>query len=335
MTDRELVRLVTIDDVKPVENADALDVVTVGGWNVVSQKGLYKPLEEAWYFEVDSLLPIDNPAFEFLATRGIKEIDGKKYHRLKTIKLRGQISQGLLVPYTELNVPDKWEVNAQEYLGVLKFDDTVLSKNIGNGDTAGSFPTKYGQKTDAERVQNLKPFWDEIKADSWIATEKIDGCSLSVFRDEDANFRVCSRNWEVKDGDNLYWNTVRHYMHVFEMLMPGEGIQAEIYGPGIQGNRLDVKEVRIGIFNFLRNGVTIPRMQWPTHVYDYRVPSYHLTLPETIEDTIALADGIKSLINYNKLAEGIVWTNFFGNSPHYLGRNCFKIISNNYLLKEK
>lgn len=350
MSERELVKLVEIDAISPIDGADAIELITVGGWNVVAQKGLYSVGDGAFYFEIDSLLPLDNPAFEFLATRGVKEVDGKRYHRLKTIKLRGQISQGLLVPWSEFGgIYYDWSEEAShraasfvdpvdepysfaEALGILKYDDVVVA-NAGNADTAGSFPTKYGQKTDAERVQNLKKYWDQIKTIDWYASEKIDGCSLSVFRDEDGNFRVCSRNWEVKDGANIYWNTVRQYQSTFDTLPPGFGIQAEIYGQGIQGNRLGLNGKYIAVFNYLYNGRPLEVQNWPQHIYKLAAPTYDLELPDTVEEAIEQANGIKSNISKDRLAEGIVWTNPEGFAPSFLGRHCFKVVSTKYLLK--
>jgi len=349
MSDRELVKLVTIDSVRPVEGSDNLELCRVGGWSVVSQKGLYKAGDKAWYHEIDSLLPLDNPAYEFLGARGIKEVDGKKYHRLKTVKLRGQISQGLLVPHKELYVPSmcndhSWFKTPTEYLGVLKYDD-VVTVNAGNSDTAGSFPSKYGQKTDSERIQNLTAYWDEIKKLDWYPSEKVDGCSLSVFCDESGKLRVCSRNWEIKEGNNVFWNAVRKYSDLFDSLTPYEGIQAEVYGEGIQKNRLGIRGIRIAIFNYLYRGQVIGSQDWPDlFVYQYdelMAPIYTdedgrtIGLPDTVDEAIAQADGIKSQINPDRLAEGIVWTNPDGIAPDFLGRHNFKVISNSYLLKEK
>lgn len=345
MTERELVKLVTVDSVRPVANADALDLVSVGGWNVVSQKGLYNPGDQAWYFEIDSLLPLDNPAFAFLAARGVREYEGRPYHRLKTVKLRGQISQGLLVPYAELSVAAGGTYT--EALGVLKFDD-VFTVNAGNGDTAGSFPSQFGSKTDAERVQNLSGVWSQIQAErsEWMPTEKIDGCSLSVFRDFEGNLRVCSRNWEVKDGGNVYWNAVRQYQSLVDLLPPGDGFQAEIYGEGIQGNRLGIKGKRIAVFNYTSGGSALGYDDWPDKFLHEATDAnlapiftdsagHTLSLPETLEEAVAQADGIKSTISKDRLAEGIVWTHRDGKVLLDLGRHCFKVVSNKWLLKNE
>lgn len=93
---RKLVSIQTIDDVQPIENADSIEVALVGGWNIVIRKGEFKKGDKAFYFEIDSMLPLEDKRFSFLESRGKKIQNGILYHRLKTAKLRGQISQGLL-----------------------------------------------------------------------------------------------------------------------------------------------------------------------------------------------------------------------------------------------
>ena len=121
---RKLVSIQTIDDIQPIENADNIEVALVGGWNIVIRKGEFKKGDKAFYFEIDSMLPLEDERFSFLEPRGKKEQNGILYHRLKTAKLRGQISQGLLFP---LNIWNKEDGNLEETDSVkaskLMFDE--------------------------------------------------------------------------------------------------------------------------------------------------------------------------------------------------------------------
>lgn len=97
--DRKLARIVVIDDVREHKNADRLELCIVGGWQCVSGKGNFKKGDRAVYCEIDSLLPTDYVDFNFLENRNSdnRNVEGKRYHRLTTSKLRKELSQGLLV----------------------------------------------------------------------------------------------------------------------------------------------------------------------------------------------------------------------------------------------
>jgi RNA ligase, DRB0094 family len=103
---RKLVTIKTIDDILPIENADKIEVAVVGGWRVVVKKGEFQVGDNAVYFEIDSFLPADKGHFDFLVERSSKTVKGPdgqehKGHVLRTIRLRGVISQGLLMPVSQ------------------------------------------------------------------------------------------------------------------------------------------------------------------------------------------------------------------------------------------
>lgn len=337
---RELVKVVQIDSLHEIVGADKIEAARVGGWTVVVQKGLYKPGDKALYFEIDSCLPLSDSRFEHLRERGVKVSDGKEYHRLKTIKLRGVVSQGMLMPVGEFR--DEVYAGALSEtdtlttrLGIVKYDDIDPVATRGAG-AVGSFPTHVVRKTDSERIQNLFHNWDEIKRYEWLPTEKIDGCSLTIAR-LDGELKVCSRNWEVRKDSGVFGAMYQKYIGIWEELPEGMAIQAEIAGPGIQGNRLGLTEQRIFIFNVTDYGAVVPRQFWLKEWRELAVPSYvEYDLPDTPEEAIEQADGIKSLVSKDRLAEGIVWVNTDGFPLMCLGdRPQFKVISTKYLLKEK
>ena len=108
--ERKLASIVRIADIQPIPGADAIEVATVKGWKVVVKKNEYKVDDVAVYYEIDSFLPI-KPEFEFLRKSSYKRLsNGDEGFRLKTIKLRGQISQGLLTKVPDNIVNPKVEI---------------------------------------------------------------------------------------------------------------------------------------------------------------------------------------------------------------------------------
>lgn len=207
MTDtRKLAYTVKIDSLHPIEGADRVEIAMVGGWQIVVQKGLYEPGDVAVYFEVDSLLPTENPAFASLTSLSSKllfEINGKGYARIKTAKIRKQISQGYLCPTAGLfttvdNVSLGSDLTAK--LGVLKYESSEERK-MNNGDTKANtgvgtrtFPS-FIPKTDQNRVQNIVPRYNQARdaGELFEKTYKLDGSSLTAYRKGD-EYGVCSRN---------------------------------------------------------------------------------------------------------------------------------------------
>src|SRR3989339_47632 len=126
---RKLATIRLIEEVLPIEGADAIEKVRIGGWWVVARKNEFKPGDKCVYFEIDSLLP-PLPQYAFLEKAGKKKtlFEGRDYegYRIKTIKLRGQISQGLALPVASFpGIPDELGADVSEKIGVVKYEATV------------------------------------------------------------------------------------------------------------------------------------------------------------------------------------------------------------------
>lgn len=123
---RALAYVARIDDIQSIENADKIEVATVDGWRVVIKKDEFKIGDPCVYIEVDSKVPADNPYFDFLKDRNYK---------VKTIKLRKQISQGLVVPMTILpNGTYMHHQDVTDVLGIKKIEDQPQIQNKSNED---------------------------------------------------------------------------------------------------------------------------------------------------------------------------------------------------------
>jgi RNA ligase (TIGR02306 family) len=165
---RKLVTVRQIDNLEPIDGADAIEVATIEGWKVVVKKGEFKVGEQCVYFEIDSFLPEGNPAWQFLVDKQGREFEGVRGHRLRTIKLRGQLSQGFVLPLSACpEVSREWErlcreepyagggirdVDFSELLGIKKWEAALPAQLAGQAE--GLFPS-FIQKTDQERCQNL------------------------------------------------------------------------------------------------------------------------------------------------------------------------------------
>lgn len=344
---RKLATVEELVNIRPIEGADAIVAANVRGWTVVVKKGEFQEGDRVVYFEVDTALPLEDARFAFLEPRGVKEVEGVKYHVLKTARLRGVYSQGLVMPLEafwedlegffpgmERGVTPALGVDVTSSLNLGKWEAPLP---VGSGDTAGSFLTQYARKTDSERVQNLQAVWGEVKAVEWEASEKVDGTSCTVVRDEEGRLRVMGRNWELREGDNTYWNVVNHYKALMDTIPVGGGLQVEIAGPGIQRNPLKLQDVRPFVFDVIAPGKRmVPRSEWPQEVLKWAVPLVDLPLPATAQELVEQVDGMKSLVNPQVLAEGVVFHTKDGRVVPAVGdRNTFKVISGKFLLKHQ
>lgn len=344
---RQLATIQQIADIQPIEGADAIEKVKILGWWCVAKKGEFACYSWCVYFEIDSLLPSAHPAFEFLKDRSREvtiatETGTASGYRLRTIRLRGQISQGLALPIKSF--PELIEEayadgqDVSETIGVFKWEPPI-SKQMASK-AAGNFPG-FIPKTDEERVQNLGSLVARHAGKMFYVTEKLDGSSLTAYRTEE-RFGVCSRSWDLLEG-NLFWDMARA-AGIEERLPVGYAVQGEIIGPSIQDNRLKLAEKELYLFNVydLNAGAYLEFMAFcifcETHKFKH-VPIVHMTLflPNDVDGLVQMADG-KSLLNPECDREGLVFRPWMERVDDVRGsqrRVSFKAISNRYLLKEK
>lgn len=256
----KLVTYETISELLPIEGADRIELARVQGWQSVIKKGEYKVGDQVVFIPIDTILkPEDWNSFLWDKT------DPQKPIRVKTAKLRGTISQGIIFPLSvaELNGAKVEEDKLPEHLGVEKYEKPVPAQL--RGQVKGNFPTHLVSKTDEDNLKSNIAVLEELReADQVEATLKIDGTSATYIREVDGTFRVCSRNMELKDTEeNVYWQMARKY-NIEKNLVPGNCIQGEIAGPGIQGNPAGLSEVSLFIFNTINlgSGKPTPRNHW-------------------------------------------------------------------------
>jgi len=334
---RKLATIRKIDALTPIEGADAIECATVGGWKVVAQKGLYKEGDLAVYFEIDSWIPFELAPF-LCKGKEPREFEGIKGERLRTIKLRGQISQGLLMPLAEAckNIDSELfeGLDVSFPLNIVKWEKPINAQLAGV--CKGNFPTQI-PKTDQERCQNLKKEIAAARDFVFEVTEKLEGSSMTVYQIK-GEFGVCSRNMDLKETEgNSFWATARKDGIQEKMMVVDEfwdfAIQGELIGPGIQGNIYGLKEPEFRVFDV-----------YNIQAGEYLKPDARRALIERmglkhtpiLDDMFVLNDGIEELLTLaegkSRIAdverEGIVFKQTEGGMS-------FKSISNKYLLGEK
>jgi hypothetical protein len=265
---RTLATIQQITSLTPIAGADAIETAQVLGWQVVVKKGEFKEGDKVIYCEIDSIMP-EREEFEFLRPRKFK---------IKTMKLRGQISQGICFPLSILPEGFAGEIkegtDCTEALGVTKYEPAtpqflqnkqatrlifpkwmpsflihllrqyfpsfceMFRKEIG----AKTWP-QFLTKTDETRVQILQPLLDKYAGTKCFIAEKLDGSSVTYFV-KDGKFGVCSRNLELPfDENNGFWKGALMY-DIEEKLLSLKrdiAIQGELIGEGIQGNKYELK----------------------------------------------------------------------------------------------
>ena len=256
--ERNLATIRRIKGIKPIEGADAIELAVVDGWQVVVAKNVGHQVGDlVVYCEIDSFLPIE-PEFEFLRKSSYKKMGDQEGFRLKTIKLRGQISQGLILPYsvipiaqfaTAADLPEGMDVS--EMLGIVKYEPPIPAHLAGK--VKGSFPS-FLRKTDEERIQNLEKEYIEWTLSSkhqFYATEKLDGSSFTCYI-KNGEFGVCSRNMDLLETeDNTFWTVARKLDLENKLRSFGKNIcfQGEMVGSGIQGNHYNMKDQTVFFYN--------------------------------------------------------------------------------------
>ncbi len=355
---RKLATIEKIAEINSIPDADQIERVTIRGWNVVCKKNEFKVGDLVIYCEIDSLMP-ERPEFEFLRPKGF---------RIRTIKLRGQCSQGIIFPLEILKsvgkitsgselpisifistldpknaVPIVEGTDVTNVLGITKYEPPIPAEL--SGIVKGNFPS-HSIRTDEERIQNLLDHYEEYRNNKWICSEKLNGSSgtFFIFNNE---FGIASRNLELKESENnSFWKVAKRLkleekMRIFmeKNSLTALTIQGELIGEGIQKNNYKLKGQDIRFFR------AFDPIKYQFFPYEYflnmmedmglqTVPiiDTDFTLPERYENLISYADGQSKLVE--TLREGIV---FVAKNPSYNdnGRLSFKVISNKFLLKHE
>lgn len=362
---RKLVTIRKLKSIEAIPGADFIVKVKVDGWQCVSKKGEFNEGDYGLYFEIDSFLNPEDSRFEFLAKNGLKTMNGQKGIRLRTMRLRGTLSQGLMLPLNlfpevqelyptieALEAAVQEKVDLSELLGVQKYEPPETDKGC---DAAGAFPY-WARVTDEERIQNV---WDEFSEKygdlEFTPTLKLDGKSTTMAYVSDSDLVldyvptmedgdqvvVCSRNLALKHNpDAGFWKALSNgdVLEKFVNWCRSNNrqlvVQGETVGPGIQKNREKFNKFTFFVFRIWDiNESRFLNIEETQSLCDEigmnMVPTYESFKPferfQNIDEILEYAEGDSI---HNKVREGLVYVTEVAGE-----RVSFKTISNKFLLK--
>lgn len=345
---RKMASIQTVRDITPIEGADAIVLAHVNGWAAVVKLGEFSVGQHVVFCEIDSWIPHELAPF-LSKGKEPREYLGVKGERLRSAKLRGTLSQGLILPIKVLPPADYAEGDdVSEVLGIVKYEPPVPVQLAGQ--VNGNFPSLVS-KTDEERVQNirdLEKYLDEV----FVETEKLHGTSVSFVLNENGELEVCSRNLSLKeDENNLYWklakkndalsllNTVKNHYEAEGTSVVTVAIQGEGVGQGVQkGWEYGIQVPEFFMFTIQVNGAKIAEEDYQMFKQMFTqvksVPEVSkVTLREIVGDVgeigatlLKYVEG-KSAIDGKTIREGSVFRCLTDSSFS------FKVVSNQFLLK--
>ena len=335
---RKMATVRKIDSIRDIPGADSIECCTLGGWNVVTRKGEFPAGDLAVNCEIDSWIPYEVAPFLSRGNfpRVYNEVKGE---RLRTVKLRGQLSQGLLLPLSTLTMVESELFEGLDVsfpLGIVKYEAPVPAAL--QGEIKGMFPSRI-PKTDQERIQNLSTELEDWKAAklTWEVTEKLDGSSMTVYI-IDGEVGVCSRNLDLKPNkDNSLWATAYKNEIDIKLIqsLSNLAIQGELVGNGIQGNIYKMRDQEFYVYDIY--DIDAGRYFTPAERVAYckawdikHVPVFKsdfMLTTETVADLLQMAEG-KSVMGTiaGPEREGLVYK---CNEQQV----SFKTVSNKFLLK--
>jgi RNA ligase (TIGR02306 family) len=247
---RSLVTIQKVKAISEIADSDFLELAHVMGWQCVVKKGEFLAGDLGVYYEVDSFLPLDE-RYEFLRNTSYRDnADNGQGFRIRTVKMRGQLSQGLLLPlakYPELEGCGEG-ADVTEKLNVQKWyiPETAAAGGMIIGERPYGIPA-----SDEIRIQSALELIDQLKGKPYYITTKMDGTSGIVYF-IDGKIGCCSRNKEIKDEEAaLYWMPVYTYGLKEKLTQLGRNLvlTGEICGPGIQKNKLRLPGLEWYVFD--------------------------------------------------------------------------------------
>jgi len=338
--ERKMASVQKIAEIKPIEGADRIVAYRINGWWVVDTVDKFQVGDLVIYLEIDSWVPTELAPF-LSKGKEPREYNGVKGERLKTVKLRGAVSQGLLLPiqtgiggypFIKNSIGEHIVVqeglDVTELLGIQKWERPIPAQLRGL--IKGNFPSEI-PKTDQERVQNIKI--EEYRGLIYEVTEKLHGSSMTCYLGNDGEFHVCSRNLDLKfDENNAYWKAAVKFAVEGKMRsvgLNGVAIQGELCGEGINGNNYN-----LGLEWFVFDVYVVGEGYMPPEqrrdlinslgLKHVPVISVDSQLTQSVPELLDMADG-KSYIA-PCLREGFVYKSEDGSKS-------FKVISNEWLGK--
>lgn len=280
-----------IDKIKPHPNADRLELGSLLGmsYQFVIPKGLYKEGDTILYFPLDAVLPDD--VADICGVLG--KLKGSQKNRVGTVRLRQEISQGLVAPFDKFDItseklvkaynslsqimtqdddrieyfPSQFDINDRKLVGILiahilnviKYEPPAIPCKAGNLNKLPGDLTIY----DIENADREVEMFEALLDIPVIIEEKSEGSNAAIYISEDGDVKVCQRKHSIdpiEGKEHTWWKAAKNgYIDFAKKIHADEGnvpvaVYGEIIGPGIQKNYYDLPDHTILIFDIKVNG---------------------------------------------------------------------------------
>lgn len=249
----------TVDTVRNHPNADRLDIATLQGmsFQFVCGRGQYRPGDQVVYFPVDSVIPVD--VLRKMNLEG--KLSGPNKNRVKTLRLRGEISQGLVGSLSLLDGMTDGDITS--YLRVTKYEQPAVPCRAGRliGLPTGLIPY------DIEGADRFSLVLESLMDVPVLVMEKVEGSNFSVtWSHREQRMYVNQRCFSIQPVDGSihdWWKAAqeRGIIAFVEFLRQTPGwsqsditVYGEIIGPGIQGNIYHLLDHQVRIFDIKIDG---------------------------------------------------------------------------------
>lgn len=250
------VTIETIDSITPIEGADKIEKATLKGLNFtfVIPKSVYNVNDKILYFPIDSLIPSD--VAQKIGVYG--KLAGRTKDRVKTIRLKNTISQGIVGPISLIeSLPNPTPETITEFLNVKKYEPPAILEKGANLRALPCGLSVY----DIEGCERHKEIVDLLMDQECVISEKVEGSNFSISFDGEKHWVNQRRHTiELVDGfEHTWWKMAseQNLTVLSKLLYAKYGEVATIYGemtgPSIQGNiykqishKIFVFDIKIG-----------------------------------------------------------------------------------------
>lgn len=217
------VNVIEVAEVSPHPNAERLEIVPVGGWQAVVKKGQFCPGDKAVYIEPDYTVPTDRPYFAFLAK------PGRERHRLKAVRLRGELSYGLLIPVPHDVASAPVGANVMADLGVTRWEPEV-KLTMADELPQDQWPQTFAPKFDVESYEKFPHII--ANGEHVIVTEKVHGANARYVFVDGVFHQGSRQRWLIPNGGHIWARAAAHNPAIRQWCEshPGIVLYGEVYG---------------------------------------------------------------------------------------------------------
>lgn len=300
------IEVLKVEEIRKHENADALEIVPIWGYQCITRKGQFSVGDLVAYVEPDYMVDVNRPEFCFLDTHPENK-QPEKLVRIRAKKLRGVWSQGLLIPApTGTALGD----NVMEILGVKRYEPSIARYSLKGADAEPGPDLNF--QVSKYDLENYKKYHRLFKDDDMVIySTKIHGSSARYVWYNERMYCGSRTLWRKEGESSPWWSALRDNPWIEEWCKsnPGIVLYGEIFGPSIQGTKFHygIPNDKVGFlcFDILENGMwrdnewmlspgiikTVPILFTGTHN------------PKLLEE---LAEQKETLNNCNHIREGVV-----------------------------